>query len=100
MIWELSGDENYRILREKIVKKEIRKEKWTMCEMIQSVIKVAYDEGYNIGYREEIKIGIFAMIHDNLDMGKEKESILEKLVKYFSITKESAEAYYNQAIVA
>ena len=92
VIWELSGDENYRILREKIVKKEIRKEKWTMCEMIQSVIRTGIKTG-----REE---GIFAMIHDNLDMGKEKESILEKLVKYFSITKESAEEYYNQAIVA
>jgi len=39
------------------------------------------------------------MIHDNLDMGKEKETILEKLVKYFSITKESAEAYYNQVAI-
>ncbi len=104
VIWELSGDENYRILREKIMKKEIRKEKWTMCEMIQSVIRAGREEGIKegieTGRREGIETGrqsgIFAMIHENLDMGKEKESILEKLVKYFSITKESAEKYYNQ----
>ena len=79
-----------------------------MCEMIQSVIRAGREEGIRegleTGRREGMETGrqsgIFAMIHENLDMGKEKESILEKLVKYFSITKESAEAYYNQAIVA
>ena len=93
VIWELSGDENYRILREKIVKKEIRKEKWTRCEMIQSVLRAGREQGI----KEGMQSGIFAMIHENLDMGKEKENILEKLVKYFSITKESAEEYYKQA---
>ena len=57
-----------------------------MCEMIRSV------------ERRGIETGIFAMIRENLDMGREKHGIVEKLVKYFSITEEKALHYYEQAV--
>ena len=86
VIWELSGDELYQTLKKKVQEQGKRKKGWTMCEMIRSV------------ERRGIETGIFAMIRENLDMGREKYGIVEKLVKYFSITEEKALHYYEQAV--
>ena len=91
MIWELSGDEIYRRLKEHVMKQKQRKGNWRMCEMARELERIGKEQG--------IQTGIFAMIRDNLDMGKGKEDILEKLVKYFSITKDSAKNYYEQVMV-
>ena len=98
VIWELSGDEHYLILKEKVKGRKTRKEKWTMCEMTKELIRIGREDGIQTGVQTGIQTGVIAMIRDNLDMGNEKESILEKLVKYFSITMESAVNYYNQVV--
>ena len=39
------------------------------------------------------------MIQDNLEMGLEKEKILEKTMRFFSVTWENALKYYSQVAV-
>lgn len=56
VIWELSGEESYRILKEQIQKREIRKEKWTMCEMTQYVVQMGKAEGMKKGIEEGMKL--------------------------------------------
>ena len=88
VIWELSGDEIYRQLKEHVMKQKQRKGKWRMCEMARALERIGIEKG------------ILAMIRENLDMGNEKECILEKLVKYFSITKDNAKNYYEQVMAS
>ena len=42
------------------------------------------------------QIGIKALIRDNQEGGKTKEEIIKKLVKYFELTEEEAEVYYEK----
>jgi len=59
VIWELSDDENYKFLYDKIRKKKLKRRKWNMCEIARE---------------------------------------LEKIVRYFSISMERAQRYYERAI--
>lgn len=43
-----------------------------------------------------IEKGIRIFIQDNLNEGKTKEIIVEKLMKYFELSQGEAETYYNQ----
>lgn len=88
LLWELSGDERYEILCNKLRSEKV-KEKWTMCELAE----VLESRGIEMG----IEKGIMAMIHDNLDMGIEKKQIVEKLMRYFSFTFDVASDYYERA---
>lgn len=45
---------------------------------------------------EGMEIGIKALIRDNQEGGKTKEEIIIKLVKYFELTEEEAEVYYEK----
>ena len=65
-----------------------------MCEIARELERIGREEGI----KEGIQTGILAMIRDNLEMGKEKEHILEKLMKNFSITLESATDYYESVV--
>ena len=60
----------------------------SMCNFSEALIERGREEG-----REE---GILAMIQDNLEMGLEKEKILEKTMRFFSVTWENALKYYSQ----
>lgn len=46
---------------------------------------------------EGMEIGIKALIRDNQEGGKTKEEIIKKLVKYFELTEEEAEVYYEKS---
>ena len=90
VIWELSGDENYKFLYDKIRKKKLKRRKWNMCEIARELEKIGVEKG--------IEKGIFCMIRDNMEMGNEKDKILEKIVRYFSIPVDRAQGYYERAI--
>ena len=45
---------------------------------------------------EGMEIGIKALIRDNQEGGKTEEEIIIKLVKYFELTEEEAEVYYEK----
>ena len=55
-------------------------------------------EGRAEGRTEGRTEGIIAMIQDNLEMGQEKENILKKIVSFFSLTLESALAFYEMVV--
>lgn len=49
-----------------------------------------------VGMERGRQIGIKALIRDNQEGGKMKEEIIKKLVKYFELTEEEAEVYYEK----
>lgn len=65
-----------------------------------------YDEGKHMRQEREasleagieagMEIGIKALIRENQEEGKAKEAIIKKLVKYFELTEEEAEEYYEK----
>ena len=48
------------------------------------------------GIEAGMEIGIKALIRENQEEGKAKEAIIKKLVKYFELTEEEAEVYYEK----
>ncbi|MDO4275564.1 MAG: hypothetical protein Q4D16_17990 [Eubacteriales bacterium] len=53
-------------------------------------------EGRKSGIIEGRELGIKALILDNLEEGKGKETILTKLERRFSLSSEEAELYFSQ----
>ena len=51
------------------------------------------------GIEKARKEGISVMIQDNLEMGQAKDVILEKVMRFFSLTKESVLEFYEIATV-
>ena len=91
LLWELSGEEFYLNFKNQIKTDNVkRKGKWTLCEMTRELVRVSREEGRDIGIR--------AMIQDNLDMGNEKETIVQKIIRYFSVTETYANNCYNQVV--
>ena len=65
-----------------------------MCELAEYLEQLGIKKGRAEGRTE----GILAMIRDNLEMGQEKETIIEKTVRFFSLTLESALEFYEMVI--
>lgn len=65
---------------------ENQKGEFDMCKAIDDMI--------SDGKKEGLLLGINALIEDNLEDGKSKDIILEKLQKHFLLTTENAEAYF------
>lgn len=63
-----------------------------MCKAIDDMIM----EGHTEGKAEGLLLGINALIEDNLEDGKPKDTILKKLQKRFHLTAEKAEEYFSQ----
>lgn len=99
VIAEISGDEHYLVLREKIREENRGKEKWNMCEIAVELERIGMEKGLAKGREEGRSEGVFALIQDNLEMGIEKDKILEKVVRLFSVTWENAVNYYSQVVM-
>ena len=69
-----------------------------MCELAEYLEQLGIKKGRAEGRAEGRTEGILAMIRDNLEMGQEKETIIEKTVRFFSLTLESALEFYEIAI--
>lgn len=54
------------------------------------------DASLEAGIEAGMEIGIKALIRENQEEGKAKEAIIKKLVKYFELTEEEAEVYYEK----
>lgn len=78
----VAGDLRYECIREQ-VRERTQKEAVTMC--------VIAEEFENRGIEKGIEKGIEVLILDNLEEGKTKSRILDKLVQRFSISRERAE---------
>lgn len=68
-----------------------------MCKAFEDHYKSGVEEGKNIGIHQGISQGlgrgIGAMIRENQEEGKTTESIIDKLQKYFSLSREEALGY-------
>ena len=103
VLLEISQDDHYLKLRDMIRHEGRRKEKWNMCRMAEALEKRGIEKGIQKGIEKGIetgrKEGISVMIQDNLEMGQAKDVILEKVMRFFSLTRESALEYYEMATV-
>ncbi|UWO26223.1 Rpn family recombination-promoting nuclease/putative transposase [Marvinbryantia formatexigens] len=72
-------------------------ERAVMCKAFEDHYKSGVEEGKNIGIHQGISQGlgrgIGAMIRENQEEGKTTESIIDKLQKYFSLSREEALGY-------
>ena len=114
VLLEISKDEHYDKLRNMIKREGRRKEKWSMCKIAETLDRWGFEKGRREGMLVGIEEGraegraegrtegrtegIIAMIQDNLEMGQEKENILKKIVSFFSLTLESALAFYEMVV--
>ena len=57
----------------------------------------ARTEGFQAGVEQERENGTRAVILDMLENGADKETILKKLQKFFSLSEEEAEKYWKAA---
>lgn len=101
VLGEISRDERYYVLLNKIREENREKEEWHMCNIAEELERIGMEkgleEGIEKGIEQGLERGIRSMILDNLNLGTGKEQILEKVVYYFSVSLEKAEAYYNRA---
>ena len=70
-----------------------------MCEIAVELERIGMEKGLAKGREEGRSEGVFALIQDNLEMGIEKDKILEKVVRLFSVTWENAVNYYSQVVM-
>ena len=73
-------------------------EKWrhdymTWTQMLNEIRNEEREEGRKEGLEEGLEKGIKALIIDNMEDGKTKEEISDKLIKRFDISQEEAEKY-------
>ncbi len=111
---EISKDKHYLELRNMIRKEKRGKETWNMCKIAESLEMSGMRKGLDRGRREGLiqgrsegriegriagrNEGILAMIRDNLEMKQEKETILDKVVRFFSLTQENAAEFYDMVV--
>ncbi|MDO4276859.1 MAG: Rpn family recombination-promoting nuclease/putative transposase [Eubacteriales bacterium] len=67
-----------------------------MCEAWDGAMLLYKEEGIKTGFQTGMQTGIEAMIRENLSEGRSRVVILDKLQKYFSLTREEAEEYYEK----
>lgn len=85
----LSGDENVEdtlsMMQERGIKEE---EDVKVCEL--------FDQYERRGQQKEFERSIERMVLENLEEHRTEETIVGKLVRWFSLTKEQAKMYYDK----
>ena len=61
-----------------------------MCQALRELIEDSRMEGHAAGHATGIMAGIQAMIQENKDAGADEEIIVQKLIKYFSLSEDEA----------
>lgn len=89
LLWEISKDQSYFELLERIQNKTCEKEEWSMCEIAQELKQLGREEGRTDG------LEIITLIQEYLRLDMEKELIVDKLEEVFSISHGLASQYYD-----
>ena len=101
----LSGDENVEdtifMMQEMKMKEE---DDVKVCELFEQYRRSGREEGREEGLKEGLKEGleeerersIERMILDNQEERRTEETIIGKLIRWFSLTKDEARAYYDK----
>ena len=84
VIAEISKDEHYLVLRDKIRKENRRKEKWDMCKIAEELERVGIEKGRAEGLAEGREEGLLAMITGQSGDGiRERENFGENYAIFF-----------------
>ena len=93
----LSGDENVEdtifMMQEMKMKEE---DDVKVCELFEQHRRSGREEGREEGLEEERERSIERMILDNQEERRTEETIIGKLIRWFSLTKDEARAYYDK----
>ena len=97
----VSGDKRYGNMKAQI-EERAKKEAITMCVVLDEYenrgIEIGLARGVEQGIEQGIERGIEAFVLDNLEEGKARTQILNKLVRRFYLSEERAEFYLNKYI--
>lgn len=87
-----ASDDYTKALEEEV--ESVRKnEKWRLDYM---TLQMRYQEKFEQGIEQGIELGIRVMIIDGIEDGLDSGKIKSKLIKYFDLTQQEAEEYYNK----
>lgn len=76
--------------------KELWKEAVSMSGLGQSILEEGREEGMQQGIEQGIGQGIQALVLDHLEERVPREKSIAKLQRFFGLTKEAAEGYYDR----
>lgn len=81
-----------------------KREGFNMCQAIRELRAeeraIGREEGMEIGIEQGIELGIEQMVLENLEEHRTEETIVGKLVRWFSLTGEQAKMYYDKYVKA
>lgn len=67
-----------------------------MCNLSDAIEERGIKKGIEQGIEQGLQQGIKLIILDNIEDGKTREVIIEKLIRHFSLTSDEAEKYYEK----
>lgn len=93
----LSKNEMYYALLESIQKKEIEKEDWNMCYVIDEYMRRGMEKGIEKGMEKgmEQSLEIMKILRDRVHNGDEINTTLQNVAAQFGISEEIAAKYYS-----
>lgn len=88
----------YRSVMDVIVRanEELFREESDMCEAIIDLFRDEYDKGVEEAMQQGVQQGIDSFVLEYLEDGLEAESIIQKLMRRFAMTRENAEDTVNR----
>ena len=101
---EISRDERFYKLLERIREKGEEEEEWKMCKILDEYERIGVERGRKEGHKEgekeahKVSLKIQRLIRDSIRSGIEESSILDEVVNVYSISRELASEYYEVAI--
>lgn len=100
VLWEISKDERFYELIDWILEKDREKEEWKMCEMLDEIERIGVEKGLKEGLKEGLERGpqVQKYIQESVKRGLEQKTILEELMREYSVSKQLASAYYEVAM--
>ena len=109
---EISRDERFYKLLERIREKGEEEEEWKMCKILDEYERIGVERGRKEGHKEgreegrkegekeahKVSLKIQRLIRDSIKSGIGESSILDEVVNMYSISRELASEYYEVAV--
>lgn len=97
---EISMDERFYRLLERIRETGKEEEEWKMCKILDEYERIGVERGRKEGEKEthSVSLKIQRLIRDGIKNGVEEDSILDEVVDVYAISRQLASEYYEVAI--
>ena len=96
---KLDSNEKVKILNQDYgieTTREVKEGMSKMCNLSDAIEERGIKKGIEQGIEQGLQQGIKLIILDNIEDGKTREVIIEKLIRHFSLTSDEAEKYYEK----